>query len=160
MAEQLLSFSQLAEQLSVNNVPDLNQEPVTPQPFVFCPDAFNAMKGTEIHFSTRSDAEVVAGSRMLGAQYAASVTTLSRRLLQRVKEVDELKIQISNLQQMLADKSKKNKILKQENKELKKCVDLYAQNLQPRLTELEQEKEQILSNYQQLTAEVQRLRET
>ena len=95
-----------------SNVPDLNHEPFIPQPLIFSPEAVNTMIGAEIYLSSKSDPEIVAASRTLSAQYAASLTTMSQRLLARTSEVDHLKNQISELHQTLATKDRKNKDLR------------------------------------------------
>lgn len=154
-----LSTCQMASQNSASNIPDLNQALPTPQPVFLCPEAVNALVGAEMYFSTRSDAEVVAGTRMLGSQYAAAVNIMSRRFLARETEVDELKLQILELQEKLASKCKKIETLKQENKELWGCVEQYARRLQPHLDEMERKTEQLQNDQQRLTAEFQRLQE-
>ena len=149
----------MAEQFSSTNVPDLNQEPLTHQSSIFSPEAVNTMIGAVNRFSSKADSEIIAESRMLSNQYAASVTIMSRRLMARVSEIDHLNMQISELRQKLANKDSENKMLKQENQELKKFADWYAHDLQPRIEELERERVQIQGQHRQITAEVHRLLE-
>lgn len=149
----------MASQHSASNIPDLNQEIPTPQPVFLCPEAVTAMVGAELYFSTRSDTEVVAGTRMLGSQYAAAVNTMTRRFLARENEVIELKLQVLELQEKLASKRQKIEDLKNENKELWECVEKYARRIQPHIDEMERKTEQLQKDQQSLTAEFQRLQE-
>lgn len=74
------------DQLSSNNVPDLNQKPVTSQPPIFSTNVLNAMLGVKIYFSRRIDSEIIIESRVLSTRYAASFTIISQRLLVEVRD--------------------------------------------------------------------------
>ena len=102
----------------------------------------------EMHFSNRTDSEVVAASRTLSAQYAAFVTTMSRRLLARANEVDRLNKSNICSTSKLANKGRKNKRLKQENKDLTEL----ARILKLQIEESERVRVQAQSQHQQIMA--------
>jgi len=71
-------------------------------------------------------------------QGAASVSNMAQRLQVRGKEVQSLQNQVLVLQRLFKDFRRRNRVLQQENTELKKLVDSYANDLGKRYTELEQ----------------------
>lgn len=64
-----------------------------------------------MQFFHRTNFEVVVESRILSARYATFVTIMSRKLLLRMREVDEFNNQITNMSCILVDKDIENKIL-------------------------------------------------
>jgi uncharacterized protein involved in exopolysaccharide biosynthesis len=56
------------------------------------------------------------------------------------------------------DYRRRNRVLQQENKELKKLVDSYANDLGKRYTELEQNTDRLREQHENLLIEVQNLR--
>jgi uncharacterized protein involved in exopolysaccharide biosynthesis len=57
---------------------------------------------------------------------------------------------------LLIDSRRRNKDLQQENKELKKIVDSYANDLGKRYTELEKNTDRLREQYESLLLDVQR----
>lgn len=55
-------------------------------------------------FSCRSDFEIITESRVISAQYTASVTIISQRLSVAMREIKEFNNQILNMSQKLAKK--------------------------------------------------------
>ncbi|GFS37757.1 hypothetical protein Acr_00g0053760 [Actinidia rufa] len=80
--------------------------------------------------ANRTDIEAINDSMALSIQCASSVSNMARRLQVRGNEVQELRTQVLNLQ-------RRNRSLQQENKELKKLVDSYANDMEKRYSELE-----------------------
>ncbi|GFZ05325.1 hypothetical protein Acr_17g0008970 [Actinidia rufa] len=78
----------------------------------------------------RTDVEAINDSMALSIQCASSVSNMARRLQVRGNEVQELRTQVLSLQ-------RRNRGLQQENKELKKLVDLYANDMRKKYSELE-----------------------
>jgi uncharacterized protein involved in exopolysaccharide biosynthesis len=56
------------------------------------------------------------------------------------------------------DFRRRNRVLQQENKELKKLVDSYVNDLEKRYTELEQNTDRLREQHENLLIEVQNLR--
>ncbi|GFZ21905.1 hypothetical protein Acr_29g0010670 [Actinidia rufa] len=75
--------------------------------------------------ANKTDVEAINDSMALSIQCASSVSNMARRLQVRGNEVQELRTQVLSLQQ-------RNRGLQQENKELKKLVDSYANNMRKR----------------------------
>lgn len=113
-----------------------------PQSLVFSIEVINDMLGVEMCFSCKIDSKIIIESRVLNTLYIVSIMILSRKLLV-VREIKKLNNQITNMSQIIADKDKNNKILKQENKELKRLINKYTHDLQSQVDELEREKIQI-----------------
>ncbi|GFZ14713.1 hypothetical protein Acr_24g0009030 [Actinidia rufa] len=80
--------------------------------------------------ANRTDDEAINESIALSIQCASSVSNMARRLHVRGNEVQELRIQVLILK-------RRNRGLQQENKELKKLVDSYANDLGKKYSELE-----------------------
>ncbi|GFZ16760.1 hypothetical protein Acr_26g0000300 [Actinidia rufa] len=80
--------------------------------------------------ANRTDDEVINESMALSIQCASSVSNMARRLQVRGNEVQKLRTQVLILQ-------RRNRGLQQENKELKKLVDSYANDMRKRCSELE-----------------------
>jgi len=59
---------------------------------------------------------------------------------------------------LFMDYRRRNRVLQQENKELKKLVDSYANDLGKRYTELEQNTDRLREQHENLLIEVQNLR--
>ncbi|GFS43674.1 hypothetical protein Acr_00g0086380 [Actinidia rufa] len=72
--------------------------------------------------ANRTDDEAINESMALSIQCASSISNMARRLQVRGNEVQELRTQVLILQ-------RRNRGLQQENKELKKLVDSYANDL-------------------------------
>lgn len=79
--------------------------------------------------------------------------TMFQRLIARVRDVNSLNNQITNMSWMLVDKDKK-KMLKQENEELKRLMDKYAHNLQLQVKEPKWKRIQIQDQHQRMVAKV------
>ncbi|GFZ08874.1 hypothetical protein Acr_20g0006820 [Actinidia rufa] len=79
--------------------------------------------------ANRTDVEAINDSMALSIQCASSVSNMARRLQVRGNEVQELRTQVLSLQ-------RRNRGLQQENKELKKLVDSYANDMRKKYSEL------------------------
>ena len=99
--------------------------------------------------ANKTDAEVINDSMAFGIQDASSISNMARRLHVRGNEVQALKVQVLKLQQ-------KNKGLQRENKELKKLVDSYANDLGKRYTEVEMNTNRLREQHESLLLEVQK----
>lgn len=106
----------------------------------------------------RTDAQAINDSLAFSIQSASSVTNMARRLQVRGNEVQALKAQILALQRMYMDFRRRNRVLQQENKKLKKVVDSYAKDLEKRYAELEQNTNRLQEQHQDLLRVVQNLR--
>jgi len=91
-------------------------------------------------------------------QGAASVSNMAQRLQVRGSEIQSLQNQVLVLQRLFMDFRRRNRVLQQENKELKKLVDSYANGLGERYTELEQNTNRLREQHKNLLIEVQNLR--
>ena len=74
---------------------------------------------------------------------------MARRLQVRENEVQELRTQVLRLQ-------RRNRGLQQENKELKKLVDSYANDLGKKYSELEMNTNRLREQHESLLLEVQK----
>ena len=83
----------------------------------------------------RIDPQTINDSMALTIQCVASVSNMGRCLHVRNHEVQVLRSRVTILQWLLKDNKKKVGELKEENKELKKLVDSYANDLVARSTE-------------------------
>ena len=99
--------------------------------------------------ANRTDAEAINDSMAFSIQSASSVSNMARRLHVRGNEVQELRTQVLILQ-------RRNRGLQQENKELKKLVDSYANDLGKRYSELEMNNNRLQKQYEGLLLEVQK----
>jgi hypothetical protein len=81
---------------------------------------------------------------------------LARRLLVRNKEMGFLRNQIVVLQRMLKYYKQKHMELNQENIQLKKLVLSYADNLGPKIEEMENDTKRIHREYEKLQVDVQK----
>jgi hypothetical protein len=160
--EQLhfLSFPKMASSSSQNNfdlndVPDAQQEVwrpsflsqkghLTTNDSMMPDDAIvtSVAKGIitprdEKLLAEKSDAEAINDSMAFSIQGITSVSNMARRLHVRGNEVQALRTQVLILQRLLIDSRRRNKDLQQENRELKKIVDSYANDLGKRYAELE-----------------------
>jgi hypothetical protein len=149
--EQLhfLSFPKMASSSSQNNfdlndVPDAQQEVwrpsflsqkghLTTNDSVMLDDAIatSVAKGIitprdEKLLADRTDAQAINDSMAFSIQGTASVSNMARRLHVRGNEVQALRTQVLILQRLFIDSRRRNKDLQQENRELKKIVDSYA----------------------------------
>lgn len=106
----------------------------------------------------RTDAQAINDSLAFSIQSASSVTNMARRLQVRGNEVQALKAQTLALQRMYMDFRRRNRVLQQENKKLKKVVDSYAKDLEKRYAELEQNTNRLQEQHQDLLRVVQNLR--
>ena len=106
----------------------------------------------------RTDAQAINDSLAFSIQSASSVTNMARRLQVRGNEVQALKAQTLALQRMYMDFRRRNRVLQQENKKLKKVVDSYAKDLEKRYADLEQNTNRLREQHQDLLRAVQNLR--
>ena len=134
----------MASSSSQNNF-DLNVVPDA-QPEIWSP---SFLSQNEKLLANRTDAEAINDSMAFGIQDASSISNMARRLHVRGNEVQALKVQVLKLQQ-------KNKGLQRENKELKKLVDSYANDLGKRYTEVEMNTNRLREQHESLLLEVQK----
>jgi hypothetical protein len=106
----------------------------------------------------KSDAEAINDSMAFSIQDAASVSNMARRLHVRGNEVQALRIQVLILQRLFMDFRRRNRGLQQENRELKKIVDSYANDLRKRYTELEKNTNRLREQHESLLLKVQNLK--
>ncbi|GFY89994.1 hypothetical protein Acr_07g0001910 [Actinidia rufa] len=97
----------------------------------------------------RTDDEAINESMALSIQCASSVSNMARRLQVRGNEVQELRTQVLILQ-------RRNRGLQQENKELKKLVDSYANDMRKKCSELEMNTNRLQEQQESLLLEVQK----
>ncbi|GFS40860.1 hypothetical protein Acr_00g0070920 [Actinidia rufa] len=97
----------------------------------------------------KTDEEAINESMALSIQCASSVSNMARRLQVRGNKVQELRTQVLILQ-------RRNRGLQQENKELKKLVDSYANNMRKRCSELEMNTNRLREQQESLLLEVQK----
>lgn len=105
--------------------------------------------------ANRTDAEAINDSMAFSIQGASSVSNMARRLHVRGNEVQALRNQVLILQRLFIDFRRKNRSLQQENKELKKLVDSYANDLGKRYSELEMNTNRLQEQHKSLLLEVQ-----
>jgi len=106
--------------------------------------------------ANRSDVEAINDSIAFSMQGVTSVSNMARRLHIRGNEVQALRTQVLILQRLLIDFRRWNKDLQQENRELKKIVDSYANDLGKRYTELEKNTDRLREQHESLLLKVQR----
>ncbi|GFZ21565.1 hypothetical protein Acr_29g0007270 [Actinidia rufa] len=99
--------------------------------------------------ANRTDVEAINDSMALSIQCASSVSNMARRLQVRGNEVQELRTQVLSLQ-------RRNRGLQQENKELKKLVDSYANDMRKKYSELEMNTNRLQEQRESLLLEVQK----
>ncbi|GFZ00566.1 hypothetical protein Acr_14g0002010 [Actinidia rufa] len=99
--------------------------------------------------ANRTDDEAINESMALSIQCASSISNMARRLQVRGNEVQELRTQVLILQ-------RRNRGLQQENKELKKLVDSYANDMRKRCSELEMNTNRLREQHESLLLEVQK----
>ncbi|GFS42880.1 hypothetical protein Acr_00g0082250 [Actinidia rufa] len=99
--------------------------------------------------ANRTDDEVINESMALSIQCASSVSNMARRLQVRGNEVQELRTQVLILQ-------RRNRGLQQENKELKKLVDSYANDMRKKYSELKMNTNRLREQHESLLLEVQK----
>ncbi|GFY87292.1 hypothetical protein Acr_05g0009310 [Actinidia rufa] len=99
--------------------------------------------------ANRTDVEAINDSMALSIQCASSVSNMARRLQVRGNEVQELRTQVLSLQ-------RRNRGLQQENKELKKLVDSYANDMRKKYSELEMNTNRLQEQQESLLLEVQK----
>jgi hypothetical protein len=104
----------------------------------------------------KTDAEAINDSMSFSIQGTTTVSNMARRLHVRGNEVRALRTQVLILQRLLIDSRRRNKDLQQENKELKKIVDSYANDLGKRYTELEKNTDHLREQHESLLLDVQR----
>ncbi|GFZ07093.1 hypothetical protein Acr_19g0000300 [Actinidia rufa] len=95
----------------------------------------------------RTDVEAINDSMALSIQCASSVSNMARHLQVRGNEVQELRTQVLSLQ-------RRNRGLQQENKELKKLVDSYANDMRKKYSELEMNTNRLQEQQESLLLEV------
>jgi hypothetical protein len=106
----------------------------------------------------RTDAQAINDSLAFSIQGASSVSNMARRLQVRGNEIQALKAQILTLQRMYMGFRRRNRVLQQENKRLKKVVDSYAKDLGKRYADLEQNTNRLREQHRDLLLAVQNLR--
>jgi hypothetical protein len=104
----------------------------------------------------RTDAQAIKDSMVFSIQGTTSVSNMARRLHVRGNEVQALRTQVLILQRLFIDSRRRNKDLQQENRELKKIVDSYANDLGKRYTELEKNTDCLREQHESLLLDVQR----
>jgi len=175
----LLSFPKMAFSSSQNNF-DLNVV-LDAQPEIWCP-LFLSQKGhlttndsviiddaiagsvakgiitprDEKLLADRSDTEAINDSMAFSIQGATSISNMTRCLHVRGNEVKVLRTQVLILQRLFIDFRRRNRDLQQENRELKKIVDSYANDLGQRYTELEKNTYHLREQHESLLLKVQR----
>ncbi|GFS40809.1 hypothetical protein Acr_00g0070690 [Actinidia rufa] len=97
----------------------------------------------------RTNDEAINESMALSIQCASSVSNMARRLQVQGNEVQELRTQVLILQ-------RRNRGLQQENKELKKLVDSYANDMRKKCSELEMNTNLLQEQQESLLLEVQK----
>jgi uncharacterized protein involved in exopolysaccharide biosynthesis len=105
----------------------------------------------------RTDPQTINDSMALTIQCVASVSNMGRRLHVRNHEVRALCSQVTVLQRLLKDNKKKVVELKEENKELKKLVDSYANDLVARSRKQSKTTTELQKQYERLLVEVKEL---
>lgn len=106
----------------------------------------------------KSDAEAINDSMAFNIHGAASISNMARRLHVRGNEVQALRIQVLILQRLFVDFRRRNRGLQQENRELKKIVDSYANDLGKRYTELEKNTNRLREQHESLLLKVQNIK--
>lgn len=74
------------------------------QLLIFSTKAVKAILGAQKHFYCRKNSEVITELRVLNVRYVISVTIMSQIFLVRVREINQLNNQITNMSKMLVDK--------------------------------------------------------
>ncbi|GFS43252.1 hypothetical protein Acr_00g0084360 [Actinidia rufa] len=97
--------------------------------------------------ANRTDVEAINDSMALSIQCASSVSNMARRLQVRGNEVQELRTQVLSLQ-------RRNRGFQQENKELKKLIDSYANDMGKKYSELEMNTNRLREQQESLLLEV------
>jgi hypothetical protein len=105
----------------------------------------------------RTDAQAINDSLAFSIQGASSVSNMARRLQVRGNEIQALKVQVLILQRMYMNFRRRNRVLQQENRKLKKVVDSYANDLGKRYAELEKNTSRLREQHESLLLEVQRV---
>jgi hypothetical protein len=104
----------------------------------------------------KSDTDVVNDSLAFSIQGAVSTSDMARRLLVRNEEMEFLRNQIVVLQRMLKYYKQKHIELRQENTQLKKLVLSYADDLGPKIEEMENDTKRLHREYEKLQVDVQK----
>jgi hypothetical protein len=104
----------------------------------------------------KSDTDVVNDSLAFSIQGAVSTSDMARRLLVRNEEMGFLRNQIMVLQRMLKYYKQKHIELKQENTQLKKLVLSYADDLGPKVQEMENDTKRLHREYEKFQVDVQK----
>jgi hypothetical protein len=104
----------------------------------------------------KSDTDVVNDSLAFSIQGAVSTSDLARRLLVQNEEMGFLRNQTGVLQRLLKYYKQKHIKLKQENTQLKKLVLSYADNLGPKIEEMENDTKRIHQEYEKFQVDVQK----
>ncbi|GFY81304.1 hypothetical protein Acr_01g0011130 [Actinidia rufa] len=99
--------------------------------------------------TNRTDDEAINEAMALSIQCASSVSNMARCLQVRGNEVQELRTQVLILQ-------RRNRGLQQENKELKKLVDSYANDMGKKYSELEMNTNRLREQQESLLLEIQK----
>jgi predicted RNase H-like nuclease (RuvC/YqgF family) len=105
----------------------------------------------------RTNAQAINDSLAFSIQGASSVSNMARRLQVRGNEIQALKAQVLILQRMYMDFRRRNRVLQQENRKLKKVIDSYANDLGKRYAELEKNTSRLREQHESLLLEVQRV---
>ncbi|GFY87116.1 hypothetical protein Acr_05g0007550 [Actinidia rufa] len=100
--------------------------------------------------ANKTDVEAINDYMALSIQCASSVSNMARRLQVRGNEVQELRTQVLSLQ-------RRNRGLQQENKELKKLVNSYANDMRKKYSELAMNTNRLQKQQESLLLEVQKI---
>jgi len=106
----------------------------------------------------RTDAQAINDSLAFSIQGASSVSNMARRLQVRGNEIQALKVQILTLQRRYMNFRRRNWVLQQENRKLKKVVNSYEKDLGRRYADLEQNTNRLREQHKDLLLAVQNLR--
>jgi hypothetical protein len=106
----------------------------------------------------RTDAQAINDSLAFSIQGASSVSNMARRLQVRGSEIQALKVQILTLQRRYMNFRRRNWVLQQENRKLKKVVNSYEKDLGRRYADLEQNTNRLREQHKDLLLVVQNLR--
>jgi hypothetical protein len=104
----------------------------------------------------KSDTDAVNDSLAFSIQGVVSTSDLARCLLVRNEEMKSLRNQTGVLQRLLKYYKQKHMELKQENTQLKKLVLSYADDLRPKIQEMENDTKRLHREYEKFQVDVQK----
>ncbi|MDF3578137.1 MULTISPECIES: hypothetical protein [Bacteria] len=141
----------MASPSSVNMIPDLNEslDAQLHQPLV--------IPQNEGMLTQRSDIEALYESLALCSRTTSSVQNIALRLKARTAEVRARIDEVESLRQLLKETRMKNRILTRENRELRRMLDSYAKEMDPKITELEKYNDKIKEVQQEILDRLQKV---